>query len=492
MYDVAIIGGGVSGCSLLYALSRYRLRVVLLEKTNDVGVGTTKANSAIVHAGYDPEPGTLMAKYNVEGNAIIRQMCTDLDILYKQTGSLVLAFEEADKATLQKLYQNGLANGVPGLRIVEQDELRRMEPNISSEAHSALYAPTGGVVNPWELAFAQAEAAIQGGAEVRLDNEVTAIAREKGGFTLTLQDTSQQALTTGNPQQSTLKARFVVNAAGTHADTVEKMLHTPAYRILPNRGQYFLLDTTQGQQVSHVIFQCPTKQGKGVLVSPTVHGNLIVGPDNCPVTPEDTATTAEELALVRQAAVRSVPGIDFRETIRNFAGVRAASTSYDFIVGPVEDVEGYFTIAGIKSPGLTAAPAIALDMVRMLADAGLALTPNPNFVSQRRVTRFAELNTQEKDEIIRKNPLYGVIVCRCKTITEGEIVAALHRPLPPRSLDAVKRRCNAGMGRCQSGFCGPRVQAIIARELDIPMQDVPLDRAGMNIITGNTKEANQL
>lgn len=451
------------------------MNAVLLEKENDVSVGTTKANSAIVHAGYDPEPGTLMARYNVEGNRIIEQLCADLDILYDKIGSLVLGFSEEDRATVEALYRRGIANGVPGLRIIEKEELHRMEPALSENALFALWAPSAAIVNPWELAIAQAEAAVQGGARVMLDAEVTGIEKNGGVFTVR---------TTQGPVQ----ARFVVNAAGVHTDRVAAMVGDDSFRILPNRGEYFVLDTTQGKLVSRVIFQCPTKVGKGVLVSPTVHGNLIVGPNAEDVSADNADTTAAGLHNVRQAAVRSVPHINFRDSIRNFAGVRAISTQDDFIVGPSKACEGFFNIAGIKSPGLTSSPAIARDMVQMLHRAGLELSPNPDFVSKRRVLRFKSLSPKERGEAILRNPLYGTIVCRCETVTEGEIVDAMHRPLPPRSVDGIKRRCTPGMGRCQGGFCGPRVQAIIARELGIPESQVPLDRAGMNIVLGRTKE----
>lgn len=475
MTDVVIVGGGICGCSLLYQLSRYRVQAVLVEKENDVGVGTTKANSAIVHAGYDPHPGTLMAKYNVRGNEMVRQLCADLDILYRATGSLVVGFDEKDEALLRQLYERGVQNGVPGLRVVVQQELRQMEPNISPEATSALYAPTGAVVNPWELASAQAEVAVQNGAEVRLNTQVTGIRKTQSGFVL--------ETTSGE-----IETRFVVNAAGVHAAQVSGLAGDDSFHILPDKGQYFLLDTTQGNMVKHVIFQCPTPNGKGVLVAPTVHGNLIVGPNNQKVLPDDTTTSAEGLGYVRVTALRSVPGIDFRQSIRNFAGVRAAADVDDFIVGPSRQAPGLFHMAGIKSPGLTAAPAIAEDMVQMLIAAGLPLQAKQEVIASRSITRFKYLPEAEKAQAIQQNPLYGSIVCRCETVTEGELVDALRRPLPPRSVDAVKRRCSPGMGRCQGGFCGPRVQAIIARELGIPQQDVPLDRAGMDIVLGPTKQ----
>lgn len=474
MMDVIIIGGGICGCSLLYQLSRYDVNVALLEKENDVGVATTKANSAIVHAGYDPEPGTLMARYNVEGNRLIEQLSKELDIPFDKCGSLVVGFDDTDKATLTELYNRGIENGVPGLKLLDADELHEMEPNVSEHATCALYAETAGVISPWELAFAQAEAAIHGGAEVYLDTEVTAISKIDGGF----------EVVTNN---GTYECRYIVNAAGTHADLINAMLGEDDFHIKPAKGEYYLLDTAQGGLVNTVVFPCPSDLGKGVLVSPTVHGNIIVGPDSTQAVVDDLSVTRAGLDYVREHASRVVPAVDVRASIRNFAGLRSYTEHSDFIVGPSDNVPGYYRMAGIKSPGLTSAPAIGKDVARMLVEDGLSSEPNPNFCTRREVLRFKELDDRARDAAIRRNPQYGTIVCRCETVTEGEIIDAMKRPLPPRSLDAVKRRLRPGSGRCQGGFCGPRVQAIIARELEMDIKDVPQDRQGMYIITGTTK-----
>ena len=476
MYDVAIIGGGICGCSLLYELSKYNLKVVLIEKENDVALGTTKANSAIVHAGYDPENGTAMAKYNVEGNRMIKQLCEQLDVPYKQIGSLVIALSEKQLEALKVLKQRGDKNGVPDLKLLNHEETLALEPNLNPEVKGALLAPTAGVVSPWELAIALAETAIKNGAEVLLRSEVTEIKKGNNVFHISMGD-------------KMIQSRFVVNAAGVLADKVSSLAEkVSSFTISPSKGEYYLLDKNQGNIVSHVIFQCPTELGKGVLVSPTVHGNLIVGPNAEEGEVGHIGTTADGLDYVRKLSVLSVPGISFRDSIRNFAGLRANSDQDDFIVGESKTQKGFFHIAGIKSPGLTAAPAIAADMVRMLEDTGLELTPRDYFVNTRKVYRFRHMDATEREQIIRQNPLYGRIVCRCETVTEGEIVDALHRPLPPVSVDGVKRRCGCGMGRCQGGFCGPRVQEIIARELGLPMEQIPLDRDGMDIITSTTKQ----
>ena len=474
MLDVVIVGGGVCGCSLLYALSHYTVRVALLEATNDVGVATTKANSAILHAGYDAPPGTLMAKYNVRGSHLARQLCKQLDIMMRQTGSLVVALGSADIPVLEALLRRGQQNGVKDLRLLPRDDLLALEPGLSKNAPLALHAPGAAVVNPWELAFAQAEVAVKNGAQVHLDCPVTAIEKSPAGF----------AVCAGG---QVFHTRFVVNAAGVAAGTVSRMAGDNSFAITTSRGQYFLLDKNQGSAVRHIVFQCPTPQGKGVLVAPTVHGNLIVGPSAEPATKTDT--TRDALDFVRQQAHRAVPGVDFGASIRTFAGLRAVADTGDFIVGQSPLVPGLFHMAGIKSPGLTAAPAIAEDMVQLLGAAGLALPEKPDYDDARRIPRFQYMDQAQKTAAIAQNPLYGHIVCRCETVTEGEVVDALHRPLPPRSLDAVKRRVGCGSGRCQGGFCGPRVQAIIARELGLPEQAVPQDRTGMNIVLGRTKES---
>ncbi len=471
VYDVVVIGGGVCGCSLLYALSSYRLKTLLLEKENDVGMGATKANSAIVHAGYDPAPGSLMARSNVQGAALMPSLCAALDIPYKRTGSLVLGFA-GDKETIEHLCEKGIKNGVEGLRILPQAEVLRLEPALNPEVECALHAPTAGIVSPWQLALAQAEAALRQGAELRLESPVQALRRQGEGFVIQ---------TPGGE----VHTRFLVNTAGVFSDAVTALLEHPSYTIQPSRGQYYLLDKAQGELVNSIIFQCPTVAGKGVLVAPTVHGNLIVGPNSTPAA--DLSTTAEGLADIRKKALRSVPGIQFGQSIRNFAGLRARSNRPDFILRASAQNPGFFEMGGIKSPGLTAAPALALEMVQMLAKGGLALNKRETFAPVRKVLRFHTLNAQQKAEAVRKNPLYGKIVCRCESVTEGEILDALHSPIPPRSLDAVKRRCNPGMGRCQGGFCGPKVLAILAREQGREKTEIPLDRNGMNLLVGETK-----
>lgn len=472
MVDVAIIGCGIVGAAMACKLARYRLDVCVLEAENDVATGTTKANSAILHAGYDPEPGSLMARLNVRGAALAKELCADLDVPRKETGSLVLAFTDEEVPHIEKLYQNGLANGVPGVRVLSGEEVAAMEPNLAP-VKAALWAPSAAVVNPWEYALALAENAVQNGVRLHLNTPVTGAEKIAGGWRLR---------TPGGH----VDARFVVNAAGVHAGQVHELAAPAAFRTIPCRGEYYLLDKSAGGTVHSVIFQCPTKAGKGVLVAPTVHGNLIVGPNAQDIPQESVANTAAGLAEVAQKARKSVPEVDLRASIRNFAGVRANTDRHDFIIEWA--AEGFLDLAGMQSPGLTAAPAVAEHAAGLLEQAGLALAPKDAPVTTRRKVRFKELGREEQAALLAKEPAYGRVICRCETITEGEIVAACREPIPPCSIDGVKRRANAGMGRCQGGFCGPRVMEILSRELGKSPLDIPQDKAGTVILTGRTKQ----
>lgn len=475
MVDVTVIGCGVIGAATAAMLAKYDLSVMVLEAQNDVATGTTKANSAIIHAGYDPEPETQMARLNVEGNRLCKEWAKQLDVPCKEIGSLVLAFDEADLAMIEELYRRGVANGVPELKLLSAEELLAMEPNLSHEVKGALLAPSAAVISPWDFCLALAETAVKNGAQLKRSAPVTAIEKIEGGYRL-------------HTPQGAVESRMVVNAAGVFADKVHDMIAPHAFTTHPSRGEYYLMDKSQGALVDHVVFQCPNKDGKGVLVSPTVHGNLIVGPNAEPVAKgDDVAVTADGLAFVRRQAAKSVPEINYRDSIRNFAGVRAVTDQPDFVITEAEGAPGFIDLGGIKSPGLSSAPAIALQAVELLGKAGLTLKEKENYVFERRETRFKELSSDEKAKLVEKSPAYGRVICRCETITEGEIIAALHSPIPPVSVDGVKRRCNAGMGRCQGGFCGPRVQEIIARELGVPQTEVLQDKAGSRILLCKTK-----
>ena len=467
MYDVIIAGGGITGCAVAYYLSRYKLKVLLLEADNDVANGTTKANSAIIHAGYDPEEGTLMAYHNVRGSALAKELCEKLDVPYRQCGAMVLGFDDDDMALIEKLYHRGLNNGVTRLHILDHDEVLAREPLINDEVAGALLAETSAIVSPWEYALALAETAVINGVELKLNTPVRKITRENEVFTV----------------NDEYQCRYFVNCAGTSADKVHELIGEKEFTIRFARGQYYLLDKSEGKRCSHTIFQCPNAKGKGVLVSPTVHGNLIVGPDAEDMDHVSTATTSEGLAYIKMMADISIPSIDFRDNVRNFAGVRAKSDRDDFIFEESHSVKNFFNIAGIKSPGLSAAPSLGLGYVEWLNERE-QLEEKDHFTDTRKRIRFKELSPLEKKELISRQPEYGRIICRCETITEGEILDGFRRPIPPQSIDGVKRRCNAGMGRCQGGFCSPKVTEILRRELGLQPEEILQDHVGSNIITG--------
>ena len=479
MYDVTIIGCGVIGASLAYTLSRYQLRVLVLEKENDVAMGTTKANSAVVHAGYDPAHGTLMAKLNVQGSAMMEELCRKLSVKYKRTGSFVLAFDEAQRAHLEKMLENGNNNGVPGLQLLSGEEAREMEPGLSENVCAALYAPSAAIIDPWGLCIAEAETAVRNGVELKLRSVVTGM-EDQGNSVLLHTSTGDY------------ETRFVVNCAGGWGHEISAMTGECEWQAHPSRGEYYLLDKSSGSLVSRVIFQCPTAAGKGVLVAPTVHGNLIVGPNAHDVQgPLNRETTLSGMDEVAEVSHKSVPGIDFRQSIRNFAGVRANTSEADFIIRPAKNMPNLLYLAGIKSPGLSAAPAIAEYAAELLQGMGLSLEEKQDWDGTREQIRFKELSDAEKAELVKKDPRYGRVICRCETITEGEIVAAIHSPIPPCSVDGIKRRAGAGMGRCQGGFCGPRVVDILSRELGISPLDIRQDGDGTYILTGTTKGGDQ-
>ena len=472
MYDVVIIGCGIVGAATAFELSKYRLKVGIVERENDVACGTTKANSAIIHAGYDPVPGTLMARLNVRGAALARELCAVLDVPYLPCGSLVLGFSPEDQAHLEELYRRGVANGVPDLALLTGDEARALEPNLSPTVTAALHAPTAAICSPWEYGLALAETAVRNGAELQLETAVTGLTPTEEGWRV-------------ETNRGVLEARYVVNAAGLEAQTIHEMAAPPSFAIHPSRGQYFLLDKSEGGRVGRVIFQCPNEKGKGVLVSPTVHGNLIVGPDAEPVEGDDTSTTSAGLAFVRETALRSVPSVDFRTSIRNFAGVRASTGAKDFIIEL--SAPHFLDLEGICSPGLSAAPAIGEYAVELLGQAGLALERKEDFQASRKRVRFREMSPEEKAKLVAEHPAYGRVICRCETVTEGEILDALAGPIPPRSVDGVKRRAGAGLGRCQGGFCGPRVVELLAREQHRSPGDIPQERAGSWLLVRETK-----
>ncbi len=476
MYDVLIIGAGVIGGSIFRELTKYNLKVSVLEKENDVSMGTTKANSAIIHAGFDPNPESVVAKYNVRGNEMYEGLCKELDVPFKRNGAMVVAFAEENMATLETLYKKGVKMGVKGLRLLSKEETLKKEPNLNDTVVGALYAPTSGIVCPFQYTIALFENAVSNGGELYLESEVVSIEKNDGIFFVKTKDGKE------------FKSRYVVNAAGVYADEVHNMIAKEKFSIRPRTGEYIVFDKSQGRLFNSTIFPCPSKMGKGILVSPTVHGNLFIGPNAVDIDDkENKSTTQLGLDEIKKAANITTSKINYRESIRNFAGLRAISSTGDFIIEENDDEKGFIDVAGIKSPGLTCAPAIAEDVVKILKEAGLDLERKTNFISRRKQVRFMDLSVDERNELIKENPQYGNIVCRCESITEGEIVDAINRSFGQISIDGVKRRCRPGMGRCQGGFCSPKVLDIIAREKNISKEDVNLDKKDSFVLLEKTK-----
>ena len=472
MYDAVIVGGGAVGCAVARWLSRYRLRICLAERGEDVCVGTSKANSAICHAGFDAPIGSAKARFNVAGSRMMEALSLELDFPYRRCGALVLCFDEADIPRLEELKRRGERNGVEGLTVLDRASLRRQEPRVSPEAAAALYAPTSAIICPFGMTIALAENAAANGCEFRFDTEVRRIRREGGHFLL-------------ETNRGTLESRVVIAAAGVYGDALHNQLCETKLTIVPRRGEYCLLDRRDGELVQHTIFQLPSAMGKGVLVSPTVHGNLLVGPTAVDQEEKDcTATTAAGLRRVAETAARSVPSLPMRDVITSFAGLRAHLTGGDddFIVG--ESADGFFEAVGIESPGLSSAPAIGRYLAE-LAAAKLDAAEKADFIPERRdIPRPREMDLAARQALIEKDPAYATVVCRCEQITEGEIREAIRRGA--RSLDGVKRR--AGMGRCQGGFCTPRVLELLHQELGVPMTELTKGGGESRLLAGRTKE----
>ena len=476
MYDIIVIGAGVTGCAVARYLSRYQGKMMVLERAEDVCCGTSKANSAIVHAGFDAAHGSLMAKMNVQGNLMMPQLAQDLDFPFQMNGSLVVCMSEEDLPRLHDLYENGVKNGVEKLEIVDAKRLHELEPNVSKNAVAALWAPTGGIVCPFNLTIALAENAYANGVEFQFNTEVTGFTWENGYWTI-------------HTNHGDFETRYVVNAAGVYADVLHNMVSTRKLHITPRRGDYCLLDKQTGDFVKHTIFQLPGKLGKGVLVSPTVHGNTIVGPTAIDIDDRDgTNTTAEGLDDLIAKAGGTVDGLPIRQTITSFAGLRAHEDHHEFVIGEAEGAQQFIDCAGIESPGLSSAPAIGITVADMLRDM-LGLREKENFVATRKgLLDPKTLSKEEYQTLIHKEPAYGQIICRCEQVTEGEILDAIRRPLGARSLDGVKRRTRAGMGRCQAGFCSPRVMEILARELGVSQAEITKSGGESRLIVGTNKD----
>ena len=477
MFDVIIIGAGVSGAACAREISKFDLKTAVLEAAEDVCCGTSKANSAIIHAGYDAKEGSLMAKLNVEGNAMMDELSRDLDIPFRRNGSLVVCIDEGSRDKLSELYERGVKNGVKGLRIIEREELHKMEPALADAAVAALYAPSAGIVCPFILNIAMAENANENGVEFFFNTPVSDIEKTEAGYRLTSAD------------GRTFETKVVINAAGVYADKFHNMFSSDKIEIIPRRGDYILMDKEAGNLVSRTIFPLPGPMGKGILVAPTVHGNLFAGPTSIDTDDkEDCSTTQDGLDKVTEGAGLYVKNVPLKQAITSFCGNRAHWAGHEFIIGELPEAPGFIDCAAIESPGLTSSPAIG-KMVAGIVEDILHPEKKENWNGKRKgILDPSKLSLEERNALIKEHPEYGRVVCRCEGVTEGEILDAIHRPLGAATMDGLKRRVRAGAGRCQAGFCTPRQMEILSRELEIPMEEVTKRGKGSYIVKGHSKD----
>ncbi|MDO5146151.1 MAG: NAD(P)/FAD-dependent oxidoreductase [Eubacteriales bacterium] len=479
MYDIIVIGAGVTGTCIARELSKYQVKMCVIDKADDVASGTSKANSGIVHAGYDCKPGTLMAKLNVRGNELLYQLAEELDFPIKKNGSLIVCTVESERGKLDQLLAQADANGVPDARIVEREELLSMEPNLTPNAVAALYVPTGGIICPFNLAIAMGENAAVNGCEFKFETEVQDIVKKDGYYEVVT-------------DKGTFEAKGVVNAAGVYADKMHNMVSENKMTIVARKGEYLLMDKELGDYFSATIFPLPGPMGKGVLTAPTIHGNMFVGPSATDIEDKEGVNTTQDIIndLVSKASASHLTKdrLPMGKVITSFAGLRAHEANHEFIVEEVADAPGFFDAAGIESPGLTSSPAIAEMLVGIIQEK-YHFPVNENFVAKRKgIVHMEDLTLEEKNALIKEKPEYGSIVCRCEMVTEGEIMDAINRPIGAKSLDGIKRRTRQGMGRCQAGFCTPRTMEILSRELGIPMTEITKKGEGSNMLVGKIKE----
>ncbi len=474
MFDFVVIGAGVVGGMVARELTKYTDSVCIVERGSDVALGATRANSAIVHAGYDAKSGSLKAKLNVRGSVMMESVCRELGVKYKRNGSLVVGFNDEDRATLTELVERGKTNGVEGVALIEREDILKLEPNIGAGVTVALHAPTGAIVCPYELCMSAVGSAMDNGADLKLNFRVDKIEKIDDGYRV-------------YAGEDFVDSKFVINCAGVYSDEIAALVGDDSFSVRARRGEYVLLDRECGSHVSHTIFRCPSKMGKGVLVTPTVDGNLLVGPSAEDIDDkEDLSTTAAGLAKVRALAAEQVAGIDFSKTITSFTGLRATGSTGDFIINMPK--ERFLNLAGIESPGLSSAPAIAEYAIQILKDAGFDASLRADFVAERRPAHFfSSLSVEEKNALIKERPEYAHVICRCETITEGEILDAIRTNPRPTDVDGVKRRTRASMGRCQGGFCSPYIVELLAKEMGVDYTAVTKFGGKSYINFGKTK-----
>lgn len=475
--DVVIIGAGAVGCAIARELSRYQLDVIVVDKNEDIGGDASKSNSAIIHTGYDASPGTLESQLVVAANPMYDKLAEELDVPFKRIGAILPAITQEQFEKLPEIKHKAFLNRVYDVEYKTGEELRRMEPNLNPEVKGGLYIPRESIIDPFILVQALAENANENGVNFLLNTKVTDIRAENGAV--------KEVVTTGG----TITADYVINAAALYCDEIAAMVGKADYKVVARRGQFYILDKNTDCQVNQIVLPIPTKVTKGKLMCPTIHGNMLVGPtaedlDN----KTDKSVTADGLGSILEDVKRLIPGVNIRDSITQYSGLRPNRNPEGLHVDVYDDLKGYINLSGVRSTGLTLSVAMGVYVADLMRETGAVMEPKKNFIERRKgVLRFHELDREEQDKAVKKNPLYGKIVCRCETVTEGEILDCIHRPLGARSMDAVKRRVRAGMGRCQGGFCGPKVIEILARELGITVEEVNKNNEGSYMVAGKTR-----
>jgi glycerol-3-phosphate dehydrogenase len=475
--DYVVIGAGAVGCAIARELSKYEVSVIVVDKRDDIGGDASKSNSAIIHTGYDAKPGTLESQLVVAANPMYDQLTKDLDVPFKRIGALLPAMTDEQFEQLSDIKQKAFDNRVYDVEYLSPQEMREMEPNLNPEVKGGLFIPRESIIDPFILVQALAENACDNGVCFMLETEVTDIEVIGGAV--------RKVITT----RGDIASGCVINAAALHCDDIAAMVGKADYKVVPRRGQFFILDKNTDTKVEHIVLPIPTKITKGKLMTPTINGNMLVGPTAEDLDDkENTATTTEGLDSIAMDVKRLVPGINLRDAITEYSGLRPNRNPEGLHVDTWEDLDGYVNLSGVRSTGLTLSVSMGKYVVERIRQMGRPLTLKDNFIRIREgIPRFRELGPGEREALVAADSRYGQIVCRCETITEGEIVNAIHRPLGARTMDAVKRRVRAGMGRCQSGFCGPRVMAILARELQVPEEAINKNLAGSYMVTGSVK-----
>ncbi|WP_283694060.1 NAD(P)/FAD-dependent oxidoreductase [Clostridium perfringens] len=468
MRDIIVIGAGVVGCSIARELSKYNLDVLVVEKNSDVSEGVSKGNSGIVHAGYNEKIGTLKAKLNIEGNKMFDDLSRDLQFPFKRNGAFILAFSDKDMKTLESLKEKGEKLGIEGLEILTREEALNIEPNLNKEIVGVLNVKTSGIVSPYEMTIALAENAAENGVEFKLNSKVTSIEKISEGYKVTLNN------------KEIVNGKLIINASGLEGAFLNNLVSMSKREINPVKGEYCLFDKVAGAMINKTLFQVPSKLSKGVLVTPTAEGNLLVGPNA--VEGKTLETSREGIDEILDKSKKSVEELPLARILNTFSGIRPKTKGGDFIIEEVEDAKNFINVIGIDSPGLTAAPAIGVYVVNMIKDK-LDLIEKKNFKKTReKIARFAELSLEEKNRLIKEKPAYGHMVCKCEFVTEGEIVEAIHRPIPALTVDAIKRRTRASMGGCQGIGCTLPISKILSRELGIDISDINKNSEGSPVI----------